>query len=79
MKNSMSAAEISQSLTLSSLTARSWHVQACCALTGEGYVCFKGVHMFTTVFSLFNPVKPDTLNSSEKKFFFFFPFKSAIY
>ncbi|XP_077068441.1 putative ADP-ribosylation factor-like protein 5C isoform X2 [Siphateles boraxobius] len=36
MKNSMSAAEISQSLTLSSLTARSWHVQACCALTGEG-------------------------------------------
>ncbi|TRY96555.1 hypothetical protein DNTS_007292 [Danionella cerebrum] len=36
MKNSMSAAEISQSLTLSSLTAHSWHVQACCALTGEG-------------------------------------------
>ncbi|KAK2916168.1 hypothetical protein QQF64_024628 [Cirrhinus molitorella] len=36
MKNSMSAAEISQSLTLSSLNARSWHVQACCALTGEG-------------------------------------------
>uniref|UniRef100_A0A671Q890 ADP-ribosylation factor-like protein 14 n=1 Tax=Sinocyclocheilus anshuiensis TaxID=1608454 RepID=A0A671Q890_9TELE len=38
MKNSMSAAEISQSLTLSSLNAHSWHVQACCALTGEGYV-----------------------------------------
>ncbi|XP_016108560.1 ADP-ribosylation factor-like protein 5B [Sinocyclocheilus grahami] len=36
MKNSMSAAEISQSLTLSSLNARSWHIQACCALTGEG-------------------------------------------
>ncbi|TSK77059.1 ADP-ribosylation factor-like protein 5B [Bagarius yarrelli] len=36
MKNSMTAAEISQSLTLSSLTAHSWHVQACCALTGEG-------------------------------------------
>ncbi|KTG19980.1 hypothetical protein cypCar_00011690 [Cyprinus carpio] len=36
MKNSMSAAEISQSLTLGSLNARSWHVQACCALTGEG-------------------------------------------
>lgn len=36
MKNSMSAAEISQCLTLSSLNARSWHVQACCALTGEG-------------------------------------------
>lgn len=50
MKNSMTAAEISQSLTLSSLNARSWHVQACCALTGEGYVRFKGyigvyVHM----------------------------------
>lgn len=36
MKNSMTAAEISQSLTLSSLTDHSWHVQACCALTGEG-------------------------------------------
>ncbi len=53
MKNSMSAAEISQCLTLNSLNARSWHVQACCALTGEGYVCFLGVCMFTWVFCLF--------------------------
>lgn len=36
IKNSMSAAEISQCLTLSSITTHSWHVQACCALTGEG-------------------------------------------
>ncbi|KAG9350085.1 hypothetical protein JZ751_026438, partial [Albula glossodonta] len=37
MKDSMSAAEISQCLTLSSITGHSWHVQACCALTGEGW------------------------------------------
>uniref|UniRef100_A0A3B3QDG5 ADP-ribosylation factor-like 5C n=2 Tax=Paramormyrops kingsleyae TaxID=1676925 RepID=A0A3B3QDG5_9TELE len=36
MKNSMTAAEISQCLTLSSITGHSWHIQACCALTGEG-------------------------------------------
>jgi len=36
IKNSMTAAEISQCLTLSSITTHSWHVQACCALTGEG-------------------------------------------
>ncbi|KAF7225896.1 putative ADP-ribosylation factor-like protein 5C [Nothobranchius furzeri] len=36
IKGSMTAAEISQCLTLDSLTTRSWHVQACCALTGEG-------------------------------------------
>ncbi|XP_069565245.1 putative ADP-ribosylation factor-like protein 5C [Brachyistius frenatus] len=36
VKGSMTAAEISQSLTLDSLTTRSWHVQPCCALTGEG-------------------------------------------
>lgn len=36
MKDSMSAAEISQCLTLDSITKHSWHVQACCALTGEG-------------------------------------------
>ncbi|KAL4659282.1 ADP-ribosylation factor-like protein 5B [Arapaima gigas] len=36
MKNSMTAAEISKYLTLSSITGHSWHIQACCALTGEG-------------------------------------------
>lgn len=38
MKGSMTAAEISQSLTLDTITSHSWHVQACCALTGEGCV-----------------------------------------
>ncbi|MBN3313801.1 ARL5C protein, partial [Atractosteus spatula] len=36
MKNSMTASEISSCLTLSSITGHSWHIQACCALTGEG-------------------------------------------
>uniref|UniRef100_A0A3Q0RLS9 ADP-ribosylation factor-like 5C n=1 Tax=Amphilophus citrinellus TaxID=61819 RepID=A0A3Q0RLS9_AMPCI len=36
MKGSLTAAEISQCLTLDSITSHSWHVQACCALTGEG-------------------------------------------
>lgn len=36
VKNSMTAAEISQCLTLDTITTHSWHVQACCALTGEG-------------------------------------------
>lgn len=34
----MTVAEISQCLTLDSITAHSWHVQACCGLTGEGSV-----------------------------------------
>lgn len=37
IKGSMTAAEISQCLTLDSITTHSWHVQACCALTGEGW------------------------------------------
>jgi len=32
----MSAAEISQELNLTSLKDRTWTIQACCALTGEG-------------------------------------------
>ena len=32
----MSAAEISQQLNLTSLKDHSFHIQACCALTGEG-------------------------------------------
>lgn len=34
----MTVAEISQCLTLNSITSHPWHVQACCALTGEGWV-----------------------------------------
>ncbi|KAM3864234.1 putative ADP-ribosylation factor-like protein 5C [Diretmus argenteus] len=36
VKGSMTVAEISQFLTLNCITAQSWHIQACCALTGEG-------------------------------------------
>ncbi|THD27722.1 ADP ribosylation factor protein 5B [Fasciola hepatica] len=32
----MSVAEISQSLNLTSIRDHPWHIQACCALTGEG-------------------------------------------
>ncbi|XP_037649306.1 putative ADP-ribosylation factor-like protein 5C [Sebastes umbrosus] len=36
VKGSMTATEISQCLTLDNISSHSWHVQACCALTGEG-------------------------------------------
>ena len=36
IKGSMSAAEISQHLNLTSIKDHVWHIQACCALTGEG-------------------------------------------
>ena len=36
VKGSMSAAEISQHLNLTSIKDHGWHIQACCALTGEG-------------------------------------------
>ncbi|KAF7256553.1 hypothetical protein EG68_06617 [Paragonimus skrjabini miyazakii] len=32
----MSVAEISQNLNLTSIRDHPWHIQACCALTGEG-------------------------------------------
>lgn len=32
----MTAAEISESMELTSLRDHTWHIQACCALTGEG-------------------------------------------
>ncbi|KAK6470135.1 ADP-ribosylation factor-like protein 5C [Huso huso] len=35
-KNSMSAGEISSFLTLSAIRDHPWHIQGCCALTGEG-------------------------------------------
>ena len=35
---SMSAAEISRHLNLTSIKKHKWQIQACCALTGEGYV-----------------------------------------
>lgn len=36
IKNSMSAAEISEQLNLTAIKDHGWHIQACCALTGEG-------------------------------------------
>ncbi|XP_030846035.1 ADP-ribosylation factor-like protein 5B isoform X2 [Strongylocentrotus purpuratus] len=36
LKGSMSSAEISQQLNLTSVKDHAWHIQACCALTGEG-------------------------------------------
>ncbi|XP_043911228.1 putative ADP-ribosylation factor-like protein 5C isoform X1 [Protopterus annectens] len=36
VKNSMSAAEISSLLTLTAIKDHPWHIQGCCALTGEG-------------------------------------------
>lgn len=38
VKDSMSPAEISQFLTLSAIKEHPWHIQGCCALTGEGSV-----------------------------------------
>jgi ADP-ribosylation factor-like protein 5B len=36
VKGSMSAAEISRELSLTSYKNHRWQIQACCALTGEG-------------------------------------------
>nr|CAG8499840.1 1657_t:CDS:2 [Entrophospora candida] len=36
MQGSLSAAQISEALNLTSLRDKQWHIQACCALTGEG-------------------------------------------
>ena len=36
LKGSMSAAEITDALTLHSIKSHDWHIQPCCALTGDG-------------------------------------------
>ncbi|KAE8574946.1 hypothetical protein XENTR_v10003640 [Xenopus tropicalis] len=36
VKDSMTASEISSSLALGAIRDRAWHIQGCCALTGEG-------------------------------------------
>ncbi|XP_052611725.1 putative ADP-ribosylation factor-like protein 5C isoform X7 [Peromyscus californicus insignis] len=36
VKDSMTTAEISQVLTLNAIKDHPWHIQGCCALTGEG-------------------------------------------
>jgi signal recognition particle receptor subunit beta len=37
LKGAMSVAEISEYLGLSGLKTHTYHIQGCCALTGEGY------------------------------------------
>ncbi|KAF2882693.1 hypothetical protein ILUMI_23478 [Ignelater luminosus] len=36
LKGSMTASEISRQLDLTSIKKQQWHIQSCCALTGEG-------------------------------------------
>ena len=36
VRGAMTAAEISQQLNLTSIKDHGWHIQSCCALTGEG-------------------------------------------
>ena len=38
LKGAMSAAEISHQLNLTSIKEQGWHIQGCCALTGEGWL-----------------------------------------
>ena len=38
LKGAMTAAEVSEGLGLHNHKEHAWHIQACCALTGEGYV-----------------------------------------
>ena len=45
VKGSMSSAEISQHLNLTSIKDHPWHIQACCALTGEGL--YQGLEWIT--------------------------------
>ncbi|KAJ6839714.1 putative ADP-ribosylation factor-like protein 5 [Iris pallida] len=36
LKDAMSPAEITDALSLHSIKTHDWHIQACCAITGEG-------------------------------------------
>ncbi|XP_046374946.1 ADP-ribosylation factor-like protein 5B [Haliotis rubra] len=45
IKGCMSAAEISQQLSLTSIKDHVWHIQGCCALTGEGL--YQGLEWIT--------------------------------
>jgi len=38
VRGAMTAAEISHQLGLTRIKDHTWHIQACCALTGEGFV-----------------------------------------
>lgn len=45
LKGAMSSAEISKLLNLTSVKDHPWHIQGCCALTGEGL--YKGLEWIT--------------------------------
>lgn len=45
LKGAMTAAEISQQLNLTSIKDHGWHIQSCCALTGEGL--YQGLEWIT--------------------------------
>lgn len=52
----MTAAEISRQLDLTSIKKHQWHIQACCALTGDGLVILKLqllVQLFNLCFFMF--------------------------
>lgn len=44
VKDCMSAAEISKQLDLTSIKNQQWHIQSCCALTGEGYLFYSYIY-----------------------------------
>ncbi|KAJ3592423.1 hypothetical protein NHX12_007550 [Muraenolepis orangiensis] len=58
VKGCMSVAEISQSLQLTSVKDHQWHIQACCALTGEGWVLRSEQHMSSKLECLVKRVLP---------------------
>ena len=60
IKGSMSAAEISQHLNLTSIKDHVWHIQACCALTGEGW----SIHLLLAA-----PVRPHSFIEIDHEIF----------
>jgi hypothetical protein len=38
VKGCMTVGQISKQLNLQALKTQNWHIQACCALSGEGYI-----------------------------------------
>src|SRR5262245_52671727 len=44
VKGAMTSAEISDFLGLNRIKSHQWHIQSCCALTGEGFVQCHSAH-----------------------------------
>ncbi|KAJ7569309.1 hypothetical protein O6H91_01G071800 [Diphasiastrum complanatum] len=49
LPNAMSVAEMSEKLSLSNIRQRNWHIQSCCAVTGEGL--YEGLDWLSTAIS----------------------------